>query len=599
MRHLGREEIEALLAHRPPWPWIKKLPWLEFSGIVLCFFVAAHTLQWLERLEWADRLPSAVPLALRFVFPILAVALGVRAALRTVPLVHELADGEFRSEKDEAKREEVMCLREQGRIDEAFALLEAQIKRSAVDLQELRAYWEVALACCKQQQALSKLIEVCQTLLERGKEDAVLELWLEMSRTVNEISAPPRLLIKVAALLLQEGHQELGQSALRGCLEEDGAKSLTPGLALRIVELAREPFPELAARAARQAIRAEELDEAKRDRLVHLLKSLEKASAQRLEAAVSEPHEQHSQVAKKAPESPTAAGWKRADAIPIDLDEDDMSQVLMRQTATPAPVVDGLEYDPEAIASMEAEMRHDDEFASPEIGMTVGLGEDSHADLEAAPVTIDLNSQPNSGFDAATMAVDTKILGATPVAERDPLTGARLTQTTTSLASLGKVFGEFEEEEVDFEESPPAPRFGELKVMEAKPRGLSPSGLRLQLSSGRDTILPFAQVSAVAVAAIAELASDGLEVVVDLALDWNRDDVQALRVVRLRWRGIDRSAMSEGGSPALDFLESFVRKVLEQVEAALLPPEMDRELLAFPTFPDLKTYYRQVLRIEC
>ena len=203
---------------------------------------------------------------------------------------------------------------------------------------------------------------------------------------------------------------------------------------------------------------------------------------------------------------------------------------------------EGLEYNPDEIAAMEPEIPEDDQFASPEIGLGVGLAEPgAETDLtDGLGLTSGASSQFGSDKPTQTLS-----LGATALMSRDPLTGAPISPSSESLASLGKVFDELEEEEVSFEEAAPPPRFQKIKIVQAKVKGLSAKGLVLHLADGRDGTFPYAQVRAVALAGFEELASERLEGVVDLAMNWHVEEAKVLSFIRVQWKELDRDTLGK------------------------------------------------------
>jgi hypothetical protein len=210
---------------------------------------------------------------------------------------------------------------------------------------------------------------------------------------------------------------------------------------------------------------------------------------------------------------------------------------------------------------------------------------------------------------------------ATLVMDRDPVTGAPLNHSkkdqTLSLASVtpGLGFNDAEDDTMEtqdtivpeFIEDVEAPdffgesehRFNEIKTMEATPLRLGEDGISMRLGDGRQVMLSYPQVKAVAVAAVLELA-DKPVASVDLVMNWGDETSDLLRVVRFRSDSFDpRTLSSEDTRSVSQALRNMVRFVMGKSGAKLLPSDMEASDIEFRKFRDVKSYQREIFSLNC
>jgi hypothetical protein len=212
--------------------------------------------------------------------------------------------------------------------------------------------------------------------------------------------------------------------------------------------------------------------------------------------------------------------------------------------------------------------------------------------------------------------------------DRDPVTGALLNpgqkNQTLSLASVAPGLG-FNDDQGDtmenqgdtmetqdiivpeFIDDVEAPdffgesehRFNEIKTMEATPLKLGEDGISMRLGDGREVMLAYPQVKAVAVAAVLELA-DKPVAIVDLVMNWGDETSELLRVVRFRSDSFDpRKLSSEETKSVSQALRHIVRFIMGQSGAELLPAGMEASDISFQKYRDVKSYQREVLSLNC
>jgi hypothetical protein len=147
------------------------------------------------------------------------------------------------------------------------------------------------------------MIGVIRKLAGSGKADRAAELWMELRQAIPSAVTDPNALIRMVPALQADGRPDQVVEALQEAVDPRNTP-LSPGLAVRIAETARDLDPPTALKAARCALAAPDLHEARRERLEKLVGELESTEAEpapkALAAAPAAP-------AKKAPAAAPAA----------------------------------------------------------------------------------------------------------------------------------------------------------------------------------------------------------------------------------------------------------------------------------------------------
>lgn len=183
----------------------------------------------------------------------------------------------------------------------AYRLLEPEVRANPDDARLVVAYWSAALACERPGDAVPALQRIIRKLASGGKPERAAELWLELHSAAPDARVDPGALVRLMPALVDRAEPEQVVEALREAVHPDNS-GLSPGLAVRVAELALERDPRTALCAAHRALASADLDAAKRARLEGLVAELERSDA---EAAVGT---QAAEPSVAAPETgPTAA----------------------------------------------------------------------------------------------------------------------------------------------------------------------------------------------------------------------------------------------------------------------------------------------------
>ncbi len=633
MDHKIGDSIQQLKQQVPPVSWIRGLPWVWAGGAVLALVWSSNASPMIDSATEFFKLEMNLDVAkapTRLLLLGASLVLMVRATLKFLPHLQLLKEGKVSASGHNPILAEAYLARDEGRFEEAYVVLEQELLHHPKDSELVDVFWDVACACGRCPQAVPTLMVALQALLTENVERA-MSLWIDMSRRVEEPPADARLLVRIGTHLREADHQSLSDQALERAVDEN-TQGLTLGLVLKVVELTQEMSPGIAAIAASRALRFEALDDEKRDRMVYLLKSLQKASG---EKQARQPVESSSGEGKPA-------DWTKRDAIEIEPEEEIVpSEIIEKKRAKASDGLsmdlldalekeglegldhEGLEEEPYLFEadgpSFEASEESETELFSP--GMDLS-GEDLQSDSDDPTGIMEqqttlISGAMSTGFGNQDAGSQT----ATMVMDRDPVTGAPLNQTkknqTLSLASVTPGIGSsdaqgetMETQDIivpEFIEDLEAPdffdesehRFNEIKTMEATPLALGEEGISMRLGDGREVMLSYSQVKAVAVAAVLELA-DKPVAIVDLVMNWGDETSDLLRVVRFRSDSFDpRKLSSEETKSVSQALRNIVRFVMGQSGAKLLPQDMEASDIRFRKFRDVKSYQREILSLNC
>jgi hypothetical protein len=171
----------------------------------------------------------------------------------------------------------------------AYRILETEVQERPDDPKVVGAFWSAALACERIEDAAPAMQHVIRALAGTGKAEQAAELWNELHGGLPSALADPSALVRIALALESAGRVEPMTEALRDAVNPLNS-GLSPGLAVRVAEMARDLDPPTALAAARHALSAPDLHEAKRARLQEMMVAIEQAAAEAEEAAaVAEP----------------------------------------------------------------------------------------------------------------------------------------------------------------------------------------------------------------------------------------------------------------------------------------------------------------------
>jgi hypothetical protein len=160
----------------------------------------------------------------------------------------------------------------------AYRILEPEVRERPDDAKLVGAFWSAALACERAEDAAPAMQHIIRVLAGAGMPDHAAELWSELRGALPSALVDPSALVRVAPALQSAGRPDQVAEALRDAVNPRNS-GLTPGLAVRVAEMARGLDPPTALAAAHQALVSPDLHEAKRARLREMIAEIEQAGA--------------------------------------------------------------------------------------------------------------------------------------------------------------------------------------------------------------------------------------------------------------------------------------------------------------------------------
>jgi tetratricopeptide (TPR) repeat protein len=167
----------------------------------------------------------------------------------------------------------------------AYRILESEVGERPDDAKLVGAFWSAALVCERAEDAAPSMQHIIRALAGAGKADQALELWNELRGALPSALVDPSALVRMALALESAGRADQMAEALREAVNPLN-NGLSPGLAVRVAEMARDLDPPTALAAARHALASPDLHESKRARLQEMIAEIERAEAV---AAAAEP----------------------------------------------------------------------------------------------------------------------------------------------------------------------------------------------------------------------------------------------------------------------------------------------------------------------
>ncbi len=437
--------------------------------------------------------------------------------------------------------------RDRARPSAAIALLEPALRQHPHDSELVRALCDAACAAGEAKRAAGALGRLIAEQVRSGEASTAAGFWRAFGTSVPGVRLDPRTSLELATALAAAGDKTLAARVLRDALA--ASPRVTPGIALRIVEVAAPLHRETAIRAARIALAAEGMDAAKRKKLEARVAELESGKSRdpQLDVVV-------------------ASGDRTID---VELDE---NYAPLRRPAETAPA--------EAVEAA-FELSADGSLVT---GASLELAE-RLPDTE--PILLD-PSDPALDRDALQLDPD-----ASPLAEETPAAsegepGGDTQAPARAEASPGDTLAG-----LGISIAADAARFHDLKCIEAVPLAIDEAGISLRGGSRVD----LSRVDGIAVAAVHGMSARPV-ILIDLLLNWTEISDAPLRTLRLRSDHFDPRALFPSAPGPLDAFRALLDTLLAGAGATPLPDPESAHGRPFRMFPDLAHYEREVLQVE-
>jgi membrane associated rhomboid family serine protease len=447
-----------------------------------------------------------------------------------------------------------MELRMQGDAQGAYELLRDAADEHVDDPDIVSAYWELACELRRAEEAVPRMVAVIKRGFARGDLDLAVRCWADITDRAPVSQVDRQMLVRLVPLLVDRDEEQRAVKTLREIVDPQRGP-LSTGMAFRVLDMAKGLDPPTALVAARRALEAEDLADAKRERIQALANEL----VERCETlSTIAPQNRAPESADPAP--PNDRGTEDAEmGIPLEYGSV-YDFTLPSQSET---------------VSSSASRELDASGSLVESDSAVELAGDSlpHELMAAAPALSRLSSEPAPPADGVASAVDFPM-------QKPP--EAILPDAVSQLA---------------LEASASVSRFFGAKVIEARPLELREDALLMQRPNGKRGRVAYEAISALAVAAVGGCGSKPV-LIIDLVLNWNDPVAEQVQVIRLRSDAFDVRRLISAELSSLDAFRSFQEQLLARSHAQPLP---DRDAVRgrpFRRYDDLDRYQREVLQID-
>jgi hypothetical protein len=167
----------------------------------------------------------------------------------------------------------VLAARAAGDADAAFAMLKAEIQRSARNRDAVTTFWEMAIERGAAEEAAPFMLQLVREELRRGAEEVAVAQWREVAEHLPTSYLDPSILLRLVPIIGRVDGDEHAVLALQQALDERN-EGLTPAAAAQAARLAADLEPGLAVSAARRALASQALEEGPRLELEQLVARL-------------------------------------------------------------------------------------------------------------------------------------------------------------------------------------------------------------------------------------------------------------------------------------------------------------------------------------
>jgi membrane associated rhomboid family serine protease len=169
--------------------------------------------------------------------------------------------------------ENVLRARAAGDADGAFAMLQAELQRSARNRDAVTTFWEMAIERDVAEEAAPYMLQLVREELRRGAEEVAVAQWREVAEHLPTAFLDPSTLLKMVPAIGRVDGDEHAILALQQALDKRN-EGLTPMAALQAARLAADLEPQFAVDAARRALASKALEEGPRAELEQLVARL-------------------------------------------------------------------------------------------------------------------------------------------------------------------------------------------------------------------------------------------------------------------------------------------------------------------------------------
>jgi len=491
--------------------------------------------------------------------------------------------------------------KQEGKLGDAFTLLESEIRRSPDNCDAVVAFWDVAVGLGRAEAAGPAMLSLVRDVLRRGHSDEAVRHWMSIVGSLPDVEVEAAFAVRLGETLLDEGHPAEAVWALSKAV--DGSGELSSVLASRVVRVGRDLDPDLTCRAAELALGDADLEPAER---AHMQAILDEFAA---DAAVGQDCSETDQTDSMPPPAESQS------AVPVAVREP-----KSRSESPPDPLQDPHSISADALEEVQPEEGgawESDEYQDPHAlsadDLEEGASENGGASV-ANPVEVEAWNSPGMledlsdqlSDDEAGVEIDMDALDREHLGQTDDETESHFIMPA-QWAGGGRPDAEPEGEvmspdridhKIDDDTAVDlCDQARRLRVRSAVPLGLQESGLALDVVGSGKTTLPFDRIEALSVAAVEGLSKKAV-VVVDAVLNWRSPPDEPLKTIRFRSDEFSPRALAPAADSAVEALRAVLAEILSRSGATPLPDAEAASGRPFATYPSLDAYQRAALKVE-
>jgi membrane associated rhomboid family serine protease len=425
----------------------------------------------------------------------------------------------------------------------AATVIETAVADHPEDAALVEALCDHAVAGGEPARAVEAFVHLVRSRVAKGEGEVAAALWTRWSGALGTPALDLRTRVRLAEALRAQGEPIAAARQLRDAMAAEG---LTPGLALRVVEIARGIHAGIALSAIERALEAPDLHEAKRAKL-----------------------------------------------------ETTRDELASQRASSPDPELE----EAVTVEDRSIEIEPDEDLRRPPPGLAAPPPPDDTQPLGLSPDgSLETTGGDYADLSAGSLAETAPILdpvGSPATRPAPPLASAPITPAAMRCEGETDSIARAKERMLDAGVAAAAelPRFSEAKRVEAIPLEWAEGRIRLQLGSERTAWLDLSTVDAIAAVGIRGLAPRPV-VVIDLLLNWTELEEGPLQVVRWRSdRFAPKTLRPEAGS-GLGAFRHLLDALLSESGAAGLPDPESARGRPFRVFESVDVYEREVLTLE-
>lgn len=174
--------------------------------------------------------------------------------------------------------QKVFRARTRGDADQAYAMLIAEMRRSARNRDAVMTFWEMSIERSETERAVPAMLQLVSEELRRGAGEVAVAHWRELVQHAPEARVEPTSLLRLVPFIRSTDGDEPAVLALQQAMDS-GRDGPTAAVAAEIARLAADLDADLTRAAAEHALADPQLDPARRAELDSLVNHVRKTDA--------------------------------------------------------------------------------------------------------------------------------------------------------------------------------------------------------------------------------------------------------------------------------------------------------------------------------